>query len=131
MNIDNTYASYELAKKLKELGFNYPTSSFYDEFSPEHPLGKNMSFNNHNAFNDEVSCPTLDLAHRWLREEYNIFIPIWNNASGYSYFINKSSNGTTIDNLPYKGTNDGGMWNTYEEALEEGIRDSLKILIKQ
>lgn len=32
------------------------------------------------------------------------------------------------DYSDYKGTNDGGEWNTYEETLEAGIKECLKLI---
>ena len=76
----------------------------------------------------EFLCPTLSVAQKWLRETKNLHICIYNTASGYSYEISKADNGTTIVYCLPIGPNDGGNWDTYEEALEDGILKSLKLI---
>lgn len=76
----------------------------------------------------EFLCPTLYVAQKWLRETKNIHICVYNCACGYGYEISKADNGTHIASSTYKGTNDGGEWDTYEEALEAGIQEALKFI---
>lgn len=75
----------------------------------------------------EFLCPTLYVAQKWLREIKNLHITIYNSASGYTYDISKADMGTVLYCSP-EGPNDGGNWDTYEEALEAGIRESLKLI---
>lgn len=46
----------------------------------------------------------------------------------FYYDICKADNGTHITDGVLKGPNDGGQWNTYEEALEAGIQETLKLI---
>lgn len=80
----------------------------------------------HNCYK-YLSVPPQSVAQRWLRETKDLHICIYNTASGYSYEISKADNGTEVLCMP-KGPNDGGQWDTYEEALEAGIRESLKLI---
>ena len=73
-------------------------------------------------------CPTQSIAQKWLRETKNLHICVYNCACGYGYEISKADNGTHIASSTYKGTNDGGEWDTYEEALEAGIQEALKLI---
>lgn len=75
-----------------------------------------------------LSIPPQSVAQKWLRETKNLHICIYNSASGYSYEISKADNGTTIVYCLPIGPNDGGKWDTYEEALEDGILKSLKLI---
>ena len=75
----------------------------------------------HNCYK-YLSVPPQSVAQRWLRETKNIHICVYNCACGYGYEISKVDNGT------YKGTNDGGEWDTYEESLEAGIQEALKLI---
>lgn len=57
----------------------------------------------------------------------------WTYAKGeldtYGYDICKADNGTHITDGIFKGPNDGGQWDTtYEEALEVGIQEALKLI---
>ena len=71
---------------------------------------------------------------KWLREIHKIDITIFSNASGYHWELNKSfhkdwfSGGTHISDDDLKGPNNGGGWNTYEEALEQGLIEALKLI---
>lgn len=72
--------------------------------------------------------PTQSFAQKWLRETKNMHIAIIRNACGYSYDICKANNGTFIAASIFDGPNDGGQWDTYEEALETGIQEALKLI---
>ena len=75
-----------------------------------------------------IAAPTQSFAQKWLRETKNIHICVYNCACGYGYEISKADNGTHIASSTYKGTNDGGGWDTYEEALEAGLQEALKLI---
>lgn len=75
----------------------------------------------------EFLCPTLYVAQKWLREIKKLHITIDNSASGYTYDISKADMGTVLYCFP-EGPNDGGNWDTYEEALEAGIIKALKLI---
>ena len=77
----------------------------------------------------EFLCPKLYIAQKWLRETKNLHISIIRNACGYGYDICKADNGTHITDGIFNGPNDGGQWDTYEEALEAGIQKSLELII--
>ena len=51
-----------------------------------------------------------------------------NCACGYGYEISKADNGTHMASSVYKGTNDGEEWDSYEEALEAGLQEALKLI---
>ena len=72
-------------------------------------------------------CPTQSIAQRWLRETKKLHITIYNSASGYTYDISKADMGTVLYCFP-EGPNDGGNWDTYEEALEAGIQRTLELI---
>jgi hypothetical protein len=74
------------------------------------------------------SCPTQSVAQKWLRETKNIHICVYNCACGYGYEISKADNGTHIASSVYEGPNDGGKWDVYEDALEAGLQEALKLI---
>lgn len=59
--ITEDYVSFETAKLLKEKGFNELTAKFYPYFE-----GKDYKY--------DISCPTLQMAMKWLREAHNICV---------------------------------------------------------
>lgn len=75
------YVTFEVAKLLKEKGFDWKVFHFYDENGHlKHREGDCYSLYNWNyPTNDEYgsqycSAPTQQMACRWLREEHNIHI---------------------------------------------------------
>ena len=122
MNED--YVSYEVAKLLKENGFNWYCRALYAPNSEvlSHSLGVSNTYDV-----DVYAAPTLYMAHKWLRVEKDIHIMIDVCASGY-YAVLWKTNGTFIKTLVDKGPNDGGVWDTFEEALQTGILEALKLI---
>ena len=72
--------------------------------------------------------PSQSLVQKWLRETKNLHISIIRNACGYGYDICKADNGTHITDGIFKGKNDGGQWDNYEEALEAGIQKAIELI---
>ncbi len=115
----------ETAKLLKEKGFNeYCKYVISDKglmmetiFRTSKDLPKSF-----------YSCPMQSIAQKWLRETKNLHIEIYRSAVGYGYAIVKADNGTWQEDDDSRGPNDGGLWDTYEEALEAGIREALKLI---
>ena len=62
-------------------------------------------------------APTQSLLQKWLRELYNKHITIWYNELTEKYRIDTPEN---LDEIEY---------NTYEQALEEGLYQALKLLL--
>lgn len=123
MNED--YVSYEQAVKLKELGFDWKCTHFYNS-TMEFP-NEILSIERHNCIeiydysNVDIflySAPTLYQVQKWLREVKKIIICIGHGTSipaMYYWYINKPD-GTTID-----GEIDSTDYDTYEEALSKAI----------
>lgn len=115
----------ETAKLLKEKGFNEYCENVIDI---NNMLRKTLYRINDDLPKQCFSHPTQSIAQKWLRETKNIHICVYNCACGYGYEISKANNGTHIASSVYKGTNDGGEWDTYEEALEAGLQEALKLI---
>lgn len=126
--ITEDYVSFEVAKLLKEKGFDEECRAFYVK-SKECGIELFPSDRNHN-YNDDVypctSAPTLWVAMKWLREEKGIPIEIlWHYDADSDieewYFIHHAE----LRILP----NDIEYYETYEEACESAIKYCLKNLI--
>lgn len=107
------YISYEVAKLLKEKGFDYQGFDYID-------------------FEGEVikqDRPTHQMAMKYLREVYNIFIVI--EPHMYDYVNEKNSSCVTSlwqgDNYYENVTSKD--YPTYEEAVEETLKYVLENLI--
>ena len=70
-----------------------------------------------------VSAPTQSLLAKWLREEHNIIVLVdYEGIDGYYYKFYSYKEG----NKNYDASDKN--YNTYEEALEAGIQEALKLI---
>lgn len=133
------YVSLMTAQYLKQIGFDVPVRSFYQEPLPGTELERlfignlkefknerhDMPFSlgdwNHkdSAKDDRIyySCPTLAVAQRWMREAKGYEVePRWyNGCRCYKVGYIKREFGRNWGNVPSR------TYKTYEEALEGGI----------
>lgn len=121
----------EIAKLLKEKGFVWKCEHIIgcNKVITKYDLPQSMSCCT--EIDDEpveFLCPTLYIAQKWLRETKNLHIEIYRSAVGYGYAIVKADNGTWQEDDDSRGPNDGGLWDTYKEALEAGIKEALKLI---
>lgn len=121
----------ETAKLLKEKGFVWECEHLIDrnKVVTKYDIPQSMSCCIEiDGESVEFLCPTLYVAQKWLRETKNLHIEIYRSAVGYGYAIVKADNGTWQEDDDSMGPNDGGLWDTYEEALENGIQEALKFI---
>ena len=120
--------SFETAKLAKEKGLLNPTLYFYGEDEQLYTYDSLM------VFNDEESkweAPTQSLLHKWLREKHNMLIVIMTSmytSNKYEMSIEEIIKpfGTDMtDSIYCKDT----QFDTYEEALERGLIEALKLII--
>ena len=80
---------------------------------------------------ESIAAPLLYEAQKWLREEKNIYVTvgcpqIMNEGLGWSYEVcDKPWNGYSDDDCVKAS---GGAYDSYEEALSEGLRTAIEIL---
>ena len=128
------YVSYEVAKLLKEKGFNEPIFEFYDKngtvLYSRHPQGLKLS----DFCKDDELYPhiTHQMAAKWLREIHGIGIfpgtYTLTNASGTEEY---HPYGSAIVNLKTYElmTNDIMSETLYEDAFEHALTYVLKELV--
>ena len=63
--INKEFVPYELAVKLKALGFDEECLSYY--------FNKQLSFGSKTAYGEVVEAPLFQQAFRWFREKYELF----------------------------------------------------------
>ena len=121
--------TFETAKLAKSRGFKAPCRSFYptvDVNGYEEGILNEYCGYGHYSF---AEAPTQSLLQRWLREEHNILISIYSNASGYLWNMMYAIGGTDIGWSEYSGDDEAsGTFTTYEKALEAGLQESLKLI---
>ena len=127
--------SFETAKLGKEKGFDWEVQTFYDNESKR--LKKVRGYEDWNTEDDGLgfkpySAPTQALLQKWLREEHKInvesnylpniqkyrclYVPMSKSISNKEKYSLRSK---------YYGTDD---FETYEEALEKGLQEALKLI---
>lgn len=123
--ITETYVSFEVAKLLKEKGFDEECYTFYECNSED--FYHNERIPCCNSHSDEYAAPTQQRAMKWLRKEKGIaIVPIVSSILDDEKFI------WDIEIIVAK-THDtyhqSWTYETYEGAAEAGIKLCLKNLI--
>lgn len=121
------FITYEIALKLKELGFDeeclyaYYHKSDLKNFKENHYMLVGDR-NNTQLTDGRISAPLWQQVIDWFRVKYNVLIIVYSNASGYLFEFSDAEGGTHRYDSGYSGTNDSGCWDTFEEALEAAIK---------
>ena len=119
--ITEDYVSFEVAKLLKEKGFDEKCNIAYF----------NGTLVDYTMFGfclggDLLYCPTLQMAMKWLREVHKWHIEISRGEYGYFVHIVSAKNLSTEN---YAVQLEGGYNLSYEEACESAIKYCLENLI--
>lgn len=130
--ITEDFVSFEVAKLLKEKGFDELCIFKYNSEGIRMKAGVAIDeWQNSELDDDECSCVSLQMAMKWLREVHNILITIVPQEIGLGF--DKLCYGIyriTEDLYQplYNGKTDN-LVNSYEEAVEAGIKYCLENLI--
>lgn len=120
------YVSYEVAKLLREKGFDEPCWCWYeDEDSLIHSNDDyGYQYNSdHISYEFEYSAPTLYVAMKWLREEKLIYIEICRSINTFLY------GARIVEDESGRFNKIANSLDTYEEACEAAIKYCLENLI--
>ena len=131
------FVTFEQAKALKELGFDWKCNHYYNVitkefrenynyYSPEDAFENPSSYDNHNNDPHCVSVPTLAQAQKWLREEKQIYLfidmGVNSNRQYYWYITDSEGNSRKVSFSPF---------DSFEEALTSGIDKAIEILTQE
>lgn len=123
------YVSLEVAKLLKEKGFDYSTLYYYEKNGKlgMMSLDAQSQMRNHGYMNDVYPCPTLYEAAKWLRETHNIHIVV---SPHYSrkYEIIEYEYSFDFLEKPFKWRKSKEYYEIYEQCLNNAILESLKLI---
>ena len=144
--IKETYCSFEVAKLLKEKGFNVPTHAFYNP-KKSYTLKFDPCLIDRNA-GIYISAPTHQMAMAWLRETHNIFIDVHLSfaedpdaypAAYYVYILDAKSGNSLLEKAdsiselnPLMDVNNHNVpikFDSSEEAVEAALKYTLENLI--
>jgi len=124
--------TFETAKLAKEKGFDEVTDiNYYEDYN--YKLESNFNGLKHSDGNNYfISAPTQSLLQKWLRDKHNIHIQCEVRVTYGEYkksFVNLyQMNVFTISGDMKNHTTFTGNYNTYEEALEAGLVEALKLI---
>ena len=126
--ITEDYCSFEVAKLLKEKGFDELCDNYYDQSSDEpQQLTLDEMYYSYDVF---IKAPTHQMAMKWLREVHNLFIEPY---VVKNYSKKKLEYTYSIQDLDFQGSDDGieccKNWDTPEQACETAIKYCLENLI--
>ena len=130
--------SFETAKLAKEKGFNFTTNEVYN-IKRNIKLGLAMPCDSIASWQERVnlklvykppvSVPTQSLLQKWLREKHNLHVWVTyhypKNQTGYTRLFNVKY----VYVLMFK-SNNKRRYNSYEDALETGLQEALKLIEK-
>lgn len=72
-NLQEDYVSFDIAKLLKEKGFNEPVRCFYNIRTE---ILCDDCVKTRNSYTESIAAPTLQMALKWLREVHHIDIEV-------------------------------------------------------
>lgn len=130
--IEEQFVSFETAKLLKEAGFNEPCCYNYDNVN-----GFRWFKIGNSTPKGWIPCPTQALAARWLREVHgihvssNIFMDSANDADGKTVDEWTFWSYDLFDNSGRIIEESDDRYDSYEEALEAGLKHCLELIKKQ
>lgn len=122
--------TFQTAKLAKEKGFK--TNCMFAVNPTEHECS--LDYTGEQTFSlDEMIeaesntgiphylAPTKSDLQTFIREKRGVHIEIHRNASGYYWSMCKSDSGTDLGWSDHIGPNDGGVWDNFEDALENAL----------
>ena len=135
---EKDYCDYDTCVALKELGYIGQGRHYYDCDKDPNELRhfgvQVLTTRSAEALNFVIAVHLYD-AQKWLREEKRICVEVDCCAGGYVWELCKAyhkdwfSGGTTIyDNAIDAMLKDCSRYESYEEALLEGIKEAVKLL---
>ena len=127
--IEESYVSFETARMLKDAGFDVPTSTHYSN------SGEVWQSPTPVDYNDDKSCkacsrPTQALAARWLREVHHLnvyacFDDVCFDDGERKWFFMRENTMINDYTSVYCSII---SYDSYEQALEAGLQEAIKLL---
>jgi len=134
--ITEDYVSFEIAKLLKEKGFDCHCEVWYSEYTSQFGGEKytSIEFDDHNRFEENYkficSAPTLQMATKWLRKVHNLHIMVdCIGAENYMPTIQFTYNSKDIVIKSKTSKIGGNGFDSHEQAVDAAIKYCLENLI--
>ena len=117
------FIPYLQALGLKELGYSEDSLMTYYYDRDKLYIGCPQDLK-------DIPAPLWQQAFDWFREKHNILGNVYANASGYLFEWHDAEGGTHRGDSDFDGPNDGGVWDTYQEAREALLIRLISIIKK-
>jgi hypothetical protein len=138
----NEFVSYEIALKLKELGFDKPCLTYYYELTSNLRTHIGVDIGNAWTYSENKKlgftlAPLYQQVFRWFREQFNWQSSIeatndqHSHKLGYNHFIWNNITGEEYHTMPKDSPFGDWCFKTYEEAQKECILDLISIIKNQ
>jgi len=138
--IKEAYCSYEVAKLLKEKGFNeYCLKNYWSSDKELHDWKWELSYNRNSDENrntKDCAAPTQQMAMKWLREKHNLYIGINIEVGDIQMLPSYDFEETVLGYTFVIYDKETLIWvfkdktpRSYEDAVEAAIKYALKNLI--
>lgn len=128
------YVSREVAKLLKEAGFDWKVNTCRYNSSPDKVSSNGTLASNFNGYAFQhiaISAPTLDVAQRWLREVKNIDVVVSRAMQWKQFYYTITHEENRTSKIDFMSLNEDLWWFKYEEALEAGIQKALELILEK
>lgn len=143
--IKERYVSSEVARLLRDKGFNEVCHATYDTAvtggKPDFCEYEVLSFfprgmkNTDDKYNMVISAPSQAVACDWIEETFNISIELWTGLFGYEMSVRYAKKNFTLtgeiinkEDMP-TGDNSDGSWSNKEQAYNDMIKYVLTNLV--
>ena len=128
--MEKEFVSYEIALKLKNLGFDEPCITYYFELTSN--LRTHLAIDIRNAWtysgNKKLGftlAPLYQQVFKWLRNKYDIDFSINTIYSRYNENTSKKYSGVIDTKTMYTNV---GFYDNYEEAQLAGLQKMIEII---
>ena len=145
MNTHESYVSLTTAKMLKEAGFDWEGTSYYQYgvFYPYKIDRERLVIMNQSSapsYMEQYSAPTLDVAQRWLREVKNYYVSVDVNCDSIGVFYtvryvfhdgDKYNASYIWEDTEMNIVKHRRIFDNFEEAQEAGIKIALELILEK
>lgn len=128
--MNNEFVSYEIALKLKELGFDEPCFTYYYEINSNLRTHLVVDINKAWTYSGKTNlgftlAPLYQQVFKWLRNKYGIDFSINTIYSMYNKNTSKKYSGVINNKTVYINV---GFYDNYEEAELAGLQKMIEII---
>lgn len=118
---------FETAKLAKERGFDWEVEKMFSGLKLTENTSLRFDWNSQNNI-DFISVPTQSLLQKWLRDVHGIYVESYHDLTANGKGIQYYTNWGFIKDHAGGGYDEYNDWRTYEEALEKGLQEALKLI---